>query len=88
MRIKEGFVMRVVCGENVISGESLKQVNFSKLVSLNATASFLWKALQGVDFTAETMADLLTGEYEVDRETALKDATNLLDKWTELGFVE
>ena len=88
MRIKEGFVMRVVCGENVISGEGLKQVNFSKLVSLNATASFLWKALQGVDFTAETMADLLTGEYEVDRETALKDSTALLEKWTELGFVE
>ena len=80
--------MRVVCGENVISGEGLKQVNFSKLVSLNATATFLWKALQGVDFTAETMADLLTEEYEVDRETALKDSTALLDKWTELGFVE
>jgi xanthine dehydrogenase molybdopterin-binding subunit B len=41
-----------------------------------------------VDFTAETMADLLTGEYEVDRETALKDSTALLEKWTELGFVE
>ena len=80
--------MRVVCGENVISGEGLKQVNFSKLVSLNATASFLWKALQGVDFTAETMADLLTGEYEVDRETALKDSQALLEKWTELGFIE
>jgi hypothetical protein len=88
MRIKEGFVMRVVCGENVISGEGLKQVNFSKLVSLNATATFLWKALQGVDFTAETMADLLTGEYEVDRETALKDSTALMEKWMELGFVE
>ncbi len=80
--------MRVVCGENVISGEGLKQVNYSKLVSLNATATFLWKALQGKDFTAETMADLLTGEYEVDRETALKDSQALLEKWTELGFIE
>lgn len=80
--------MRVVCGENVISGEGLKQVNYSKLVSLNATATFLWNALQGKDFTAETMADLLTGEYEVDRETALKDSQALLEKWTELGFIE
>ena len=80
--------MRVVCGENVISGEGLKQVNYSKLVSLNATATFLWKALQGKDFTAETMADLLTGEYEVDRETALRDSQALLEKWTELGFIE
>ncbi len=80
--------MRVVCGENVISGEGLKQVNYSKLVSLNATATFLWNALQGKDFTAETMADLLTGEYEVDRETALKDSQALLGKWTELGFIE
>lgn len=88
MKIKEGFVLRPVCGEMVVSGEGLAQVNFSKLVSLNATAVFLWKALQGKDFTAETMADLLTGEYEVDRPTALRDATALLEKWQELGFVE
>ena len=88
MRIKDGFVLRVVCGENVISGEGLAQVNFSKLVSLNDTAAYLWKALEGKDFTIETMVDLLTGEYEVDRETALKDSTALLEKWTELGFIE
>ena len=88
MRIKDGFVLRVVCGENVISGEGLAQVNFSKLVSLNDTAAYLWKALEGKDFTIETMVDLLTGEYEVGRETALKDSTALLEKWTELGFIE
>ena len=43
MRIKKGFVLREVCGEWVVSGESLEQINFNKLVTLNASAVFLWK---------------------------------------------
>ena len=71
MRIKEGFVLRTICGQNVISGAGSANVNFSKLVSLNETASFLFKAVEGKDFTPEDMADALTEAYEVDREKAL-----------------
>ena len=35
MRIKEGFVLREVCGERVIVGEGLGAINFGKLLSLN-----------------------------------------------------
>jgi len=34
------------------------------------------------------MADLLQQEYEVDAETASKDAKALLDEWTKVGLVE
>ena len=43
MKIKKGFVMRSICGQNVISGEGLEQVNFSKLVTLNESAAYLGK---------------------------------------------
>ncbi|MBO6028600.1 MAG: PqqD family protein [Bacteroidales bacterium] len=88
MIIKEGFVLRTICGQNVVSGEGTSQVNFSKLVSLNDTAAYLFKAVQGREFTAETLADLLLSEYEVDRETALKDAENLCAQWKEIGIAE
>ena len=87
MKIKEGFVLRTICGQNVISGEGTANVNFSKLVSLNDTAAYLYKAVEGKDFTAETLADLLLAEYEVDRETALKDAKALCDQWQEVGII-
>ena len=88
MTIKEGFVLRTICGQNVVSGEGTSQVNFSKLVSLNDTAAYLFKAVQGREFTAETLADLLLEEYEVDRETALKDAESLCAQWKEIGIAE
>jgi hypothetical protein len=88
MTIKEGFVLRTICGQNVVSGEGTSQVNFSKLVSLNETAAYLFKAVQGREFTAETLANLLLDAYEVDRETALKDAETLCAQWKEIGIVE
>ena len=88
MIIKEGFVLRTICGQNVVSGEGTSQVNFSKLVSLNDTAAYLFKAVQGREFTAETLANLLLDEYEVDRETALKDAERLCAQWKEIGIAE
>ena len=88
MIIKEGFVLRTICGQNVVSGEGTSQVNFSKLVSLNETAAYLFKAVQGREFTAETLANVLLDEYDVDRETALKDAESLCAQWMEIGIAE
>ena len=88
MKIKEGFVLRPICGQNVVSGEGSANVNFAKLVSLNDSAAYLFKAVVGKDFTAETLADLLLEEYEVDRETALRDAETLCKQWTEIGILE
>ena len=88
MKIKEGFVLRTICGQNVVSGEGTANVNFSKLVSLNDTAAYLFKAVAGEDFTPERLADLLTQEYEVNRERALKDAEALCVQWKEIGIAE
>lgn len=88
MRIKEGFVLRTICGQHVVSGEGTGNVNFSKLVSLNDTAAYLFEAAQGIDFTADTLADLLLKEYEVDEETARKDAAALCDQWKEIGLID
>ena len=43
MRIKNDFVLREVCGENVIMGEGFKAIDFRKILSLNESAAWLWK---------------------------------------------
>ena len=88
MKKKKGFVLRDICGQKVISGEGLEQVNFSNLISLNETAAFLWEVVEDKEFTAETMADALFLEYEVEREIALRDAEALCTKWKEIGLIE
>ena len=89
MKIKDGFVLRNICGQNVVSGEGSGNVNFCKLVSLNETAAYLFRKLVGTgDFTVEKMADLLLEEYEVERETALADCEKLLAQWNKIGILE
>lgn len=88
MKIREGFVLREICGEKVVSPEGFRSVNFSKLITLNATAAWLWENLEGKDFTPESMADMLVSQYDVDKERALADSKALCDKWLEIGIVE
>ena len=50
MRIKKGFVLRRMCGEHVVTADSLEQINFNKLVTLNESAAYLWQAVEDRDF--------------------------------------
>ncbi len=88
MKTKKGFTLRSVCGENVIVSEGKENIDFSNLICPNESSAYLWKNVQGKDFTAEDLATLLTEEYEVDYETALHDSTNLMQQWMEAGIVE
>ena len=89
MKIKKGFVLRTVCGENVIVGEGLDAINFGRMLCLNETAAWLWKqAQESVDFTAESLAQALCGEYDVTPEQALADVKETIDKWSNLGVIE
>ncbi|MBO4467326.1 MAG: PqqD family protein [Bacteroidales bacterium] len=87
MKIKDGFILRTICGQHVVSGEGTANVNYSSLITLNDTAAYLFKNLTGKEFTEETAVDLLLQEYEVDRERASKDVSALIAKWTEIGLL-
>lgn len=88
MKIKEGFILRQLCGEYIVVGEGLAQVNFNKMLSLNASAAYLWQGVAGGEFTVEDMATLLTDKYEVTFEQALKDAGKVAEVWLREGVVE
>ena len=94
MKRKEGFVLRKVCGEQIIVAEGKENIDFTSIVSMNESSAFLWRSIQDKDFTVEDLADLLIGEYMIDentpldRETALADAKTVLEKWIEADLVE
>ena len=88
MKIKKGFELREVCGEHIIVANCRENIDFNKVISLNESATYLWKNIVDKDFDAEMMAALLQQEYEVDAETALHDAKALLDEWTNVGLTE
>jgi len=87
MKTVPGFTLRPLGKEFIITAESIKQINFNRMISLNESAAYLWKEVDGKEFTAETLADLLMERYEVDRETALRDSEAIAAKWKEAGIV-
>lgn len=88
MKIKKGFVLREMCGENIVAGEGLENISFNKLITLNATAAFLWKKVEAKEFTPEEMAEYLVEEYGIDMDLALKDAKALAQAWIDAGVAE
>jgi len=89
MKIKEGFVLRTVCGEHVIVGEGLGTIDFGKLISLNETAAWLWKkAGEMGDFSIDSLTTALCEEYEVNADQAREDVTKMVNQWLELKIIE
>lgn len=66
MKTKKGFVLRNVCGENIIVAEGKENIDFTKIISMNETAAYLWKNVEGKDFDPDTLKNLLMKEYEVE----------------------
>lgn len=89
MKQKKGFALRTVCGENIIVAEGLETVDFSKVINLNETATFLWKeAEKQGDFSVASLTEALCKEYEVEKSIATADIDRIVGEWKEIGIVE
>ena len=89
MRIKKDFVLREVCGENVIMGEGLKALDFRKILALNESAAWLGKEAKAQgDFTVESLTARLCEEYDVTAEEVRSSVTDILEKWDKEGVIE
>ena len=80
MRLKTEYKIRKIAGESVIVRMGAQNVKMTSIISLNSTSEWLWEQLQNEEFDADKVADMLTAEYEVEREVALVDA----EKWIEM----
>ncbi|SDF23791.1 Coenzyme PQQ synthesis protein D (PqqD) [Bacteroidales bacterium KHT7] len=88
MRTKKGFELRELCGEQVIVGQGVENIDFSKIISMNSSAALLWKNVVGKEFTADDLAKVLIDNYEVEESVAKADAEEIAEEWIKVGIVE
>jgi hypothetical protein len=88
MQIKPGFLLRDLCGEQIIVAEGEENIDFSKIISLNETAAYLWQQMEGRSFDIADMVTALCREYDVEPQQATADCQLLADRWVEVGIVE
>lgn len=87
MHLKKGYVLRELGDDAIVIGEGLT-VDFQRLISLNSSAAYLWKKVEGREFDVQTLTDLLLEEYEVERPVAEDAAAELAQAWIRAGIAE
>ena len=87
MKIKKGFVIRVVGGESVVVPVGEMSKNFHGMINLNETGAFLWRFYTS-EHSIEEGVDALCGEYDVERERAQADVEKFAEILTKNGFAE
>jgi hypothetical protein len=87
MKIKKGFVLRVVGGESVVVPVGEMSKTFHGMINLNETGAFLWKFFSSEHTVDEAVAALCT-EYEVEEDRARADVEKFANIIQQNGFAE
>lgn len=88
MKTKKGFVLRSLGNEFLLVAEGVEVYRDGRMVSMNESAAFLWKEVEGKEFDLERLVVLLVDHYGISREVAEKDAEALLQLWKNAGVIE
>lgn len=88
MREKKGFGLRDIAGQKVVVAEGVENIDFGKVIAMNASAAYLWEALGEKEFDASLIAELLVEKYDVAPEQAFADAEKLICAWRKAGIAE
>lgn len=88
MRTRKGYTLRPLGMEYILVAEGLEVADANSMISMNSTAAFLWMEVEGKEFDAQTLVDLLIDNWDVSPETAAKDIEVLLKSWKKADVVE
>ncbi len=75
MKINSQMKVRKVAGENIVIQQANGTTDMTQVTSLNETALYLYDALKEKNFAIDDIVQVLTEAYDVDEDTARRDAT-------------
>lgn len=77
MKIKEGFILRQIAGEDIVVPIGNNIADFNGVIRLNESAAFLWRELQS-EISKNDLVNKLKSEYEIGEELATKDVEDFI----------
>lgn len=87
MKIKDNFILREIAGEHILIPVGEAALRVHGMVTLSESAVLLYEKLQN-ECEEKDLVNVLTAEYEVDRDEALQDAKAFLDQMRQVGILE
>lgn len=87
MRIKSGFVLRNVKGQNVIV-QLGKRNDFNSTITLTDTTAFIWKEIVENESDEQNLVNALVNKFSVSTEAATSDVSVFVGVLKEHGILE
>lgn len=85
-KLNKDFVLRKVCGLNVVLPTGANVKDFGGALNLNDTAALIYEQLQAGK-SAEEAAAALVAAYDITPETALADVQETINSLREAGVM-
>ncbi len=88
VKLKPGFIIREVAGEQVLIPIGMQSVDFTKMLVLNDTALLLVNSLMSDEFiSSNDLTEKILEHYEVQQDQANTDVNELLEKLQQLNML-
>lgn len=78
MKVKSGFMLREIAGQAVVVPLGERVVEFNGIITLSESGAFLWNKMEE-EVSENELVEHITGEYDIDPETARKDIREFID---------
>lgn len=79
MKIKDGFILRNVAGNNVVVPIGQATIDFNGMISLNDTGAFIFEQMLN-EITRDELVQTVINEYGIDGELAQRDVDAFIEK--------
>lgn len=79
MKIKDGFILRNVAGNNVVVPIGDATIDFNGMISLNDTGAFIFEQMLN-EITRDELVQAVVNEYDIDEKLAQKDVDAFIEK--------
>ena len=87
MQVSKDYLLRTIAGETILIPSGAAAQKFNGLVTVNAIGAFIWDVLQ-TPTDLDGLVSRITEEYEVDADTARRDAEDFLSELRRIGALE
>jgi hypothetical protein len=87
MKIKDGYVLRLIADTHVVVPVAERVIEFKGMMVLNDISADIWGFLSESRSRDEILGHVLAG-YEIDRETAAADVDKLIAEMEAAGVLE
>lgn len=81
------FVLREIAGQAVLVPFGDNAIDFNGLITLNETAKFMWKKIDG-EIDTMALKNALIHEYKIDDTTAENAVKAFIDQLKEAGCID